>query len=411
MTRPITEIINETKQLLMQKRAEYEEKEALVGKDPSTYPGAEHDAPCDANQSPDPEVDDKGMRPAGASSTEGAGDDSPMTRGQATTDGDPAPVHPTEKPEVTADANAKTAAQADDLLARIRKYQQAKQAEDTTTSVGTEKGAAAVTDQPEPRHAEPEVKSKEAGNTMELTQEVLAKMAAFALSTEEGYEFMESQLAKAAGAEAATELLGFISEQDQELAKQAAYEAGAADAAALLQRSVTGAFEKGAKDAASVIAEAALGDAFVKGASDAVELLQQSEKAGKVDQIKSALAEKVAAARATNEYYKLGQAVADEAIQAAAPGAEAGMGQDMPLDAMVPGAAGGGDSEDEEAQQVAEALAGLVADGTISEDELAEILQVIEAGEGGEALPEGGDEEPDAKLAAAVNMLNGLINK
>ena len=96
------------------------------------------------------------------------------------------------------------------------------------------------------------------GLNMELTSDVLAKIAAVMLATEEGTKLAETTLAKAAGAEAAEKTLAFLRAQNELAQKQAEYEAGQRDAAALLAKMAQEADdsgEGGSDDEVEVIAD------------------------------------------------------------------------------------------------------------------------------------------------------------
>ena len=67
---------------------------------------------------------------------------------------------------------------------------------------------------------------------MELTTDVMAKIAAIVLSTEEGAALTEAILTKQAGATMANETLDFLAEQSELAEQHAAYEAGVKDAEA-----------------------------------------------------------------------------------------------------------------------------------------------------------------------------------
>ena len=96
------------------------------------------------------------------------------------------------------------------------------------------------------------------GLNMELTSDVLAKIAAVMLATEEGTKLAETTLAKAAGAEAAEKTLAFLRAQNELAQKQAEYEAGQRDAAALLAKMAQEADDSGegsSDDEVEVIAD------------------------------------------------------------------------------------------------------------------------------------------------------------
>lgn len=88
----------------------------------------------------------------------------------------------------------------------------------------------------------PDAAKKAGALDMTLTKDVLAKIAAVVLATEEGTQLATDILSKEAGAEAAEKTLNFLRAQNDLAQKQAEYEQGQRDAMALL--------EKAAQDAA-----------------------------------------------------------------------------------------------------------------------------------------------------------------
>jgi hypothetical protein len=241
----------------------------------------------------------------------------------------------------------------------------------------TAKVAAAL--KPAEKAAEPE-KAPEAGDkqaagpNLELTTDVLAKIAAHILSTSEGAEYVEGFLAKEAGAEQCREILSFLADQSELAEKQAAYDAGQADAAALYEQAV---YQRGVADG------------------------QKTAAAPQADP-------------EVSFYEKLGQAVADASMAdpAMADPAMAGMmggapGEEMGGDAVSPeelqgGAEGAGGElagdEQVSPEELMGALEELVAEGTISEDEAAQVLEYIQAG-GAEGGGEMGGEAPGGEMA------------
>lgn len=259
----VKEILEETTRFIQAKEASFKgKKQALAGEDPSSMPGAENDKPVPAeNLAADKEVDDGTQGPKGShNSTDGAGDDSPVTRGHAV-DATTASDTPATKPLLSADANAKTAEMCNDLLADIQRYR---------SDVAAQKQAAAPAAKPaeatkqaaapaaKPAEAAPAAKPAEApksaeapaGLNLELTAEFLQKIGAILLSTEEGTEFVDAQLRKHAGAEKAQELMAFIVEQNAEAEKIAAMQQGVADAHAAINAAIHRAgYEAGLKAA------------------------------------------------------------------------------------------------------------------------------------------------------------------
>ena len=354
--------------------------------------------------------------PSQAKDPSGA-DDSEMTRGHAL-EADEAALEPTKKPlnsgealEVKeADGPAKIA---NDILTDIRAYQEeqktaAAPAEGEKLSRGnttqrrltmdTHEGEKAAADvdmtavlkeaglddeqvakvaavlNPEKKadeaaEATPAADAKTAaGPNLELTTDVLAKIAAHILSTTEGADYVEQFLAKEAGAEECREILGFLSDQSDRAEKQAAFEAGAADAQALHEQAI---YQVGVAEGQKT--------------AEKVDVAPETE------------------AEAQNEFFrKLGQAVADQSIQGlmgGAPGPDMGGGA-VPPDALAgaeaampeeggmapPDAEMGAEGGDVTAEELMAALQELVAEGTISEEEAVQVLEYI-GGEGAEAAP------------------------
>jgi hypothetical protein len=226
------------------------------------------------------------------------------------------------------------------------------------------------------------------GPQLELTNDVLAKIAAMVLSTDDGAEFVEGVMAKAAGAEAAQETLNFLAEQSELAEKQAAYEAGQADAQALIEQAIYDAgIAEGQKQAASQPAE---GDQLLGKLAELIQSGNPQEQA-----------------EAVSLYEKLGQAVADASIEDLMGAADAG-GAPMdvaPEELAVGGEEMGGEEMGEEGiteEELQAALESLIADGTLGEDEVAQILDYIaSAEEGGEAEAGAGIEE-GAEVAPEV---------
>jgi len=295
---------------------------------------------------------------------------------------DSAPGTLTKKPLVSADVEAKVAADgaaklANEILSDILNYRQTKAA-----AAPAPKAAVAPAAAPVPKTAAAPVAPKaaaapavapkvaEGGPHLELTTDVLAKVAALLLSTEEGAMFVEGQLAKAAGAEAAEETLAFLAEQSELAEKAAAYDAGVADADALIKQSI---YQAGV--------QAGRGTTKVAQAREGITQL--------VDQMR---------------YVKLGQDAADASISdlmGAEGGAADGMAMDPAALGADPAAAGGGEMGGEEGiteEELAAALESLIQDGTIGPDEAQQVIEFItQGGEGGEM----GGEAPAAEAPAA----------
>jgi hypothetical protein len=396
----------------------------------------------------------------------GGGDDSEMTRGHAL-DSDEAADTPTEAPLITdtiedkAAADAPTAKLANDILGDIRAYQEEQKvaeeqpeaekvaeeqpeaekvadeqpeaekvadeqpavidvcavlkeagisidddvAEKLATALQPVEETEKVADeQPADADAAAAPAKQAEGLNLELTTDVLAKIAAHILSTTEGAEYVEGVLAKEAGATECREILSFLADQSEIAEKQAAFDAGSADAEALheqaiYQQGVTDGTQSGEKQAA-----------FDAGAADAEALHEQSQQPAN-DAAKQAEAE-------TAFYAKLGQSVADASIaglMGGAPGADMGGeavspemlaaegGEEVPPEMLADeggdvGAEEGGDVSPEELMA---ALETLVAEGTISEEEAMQVLEYISGGAEEGAVEEGAlPEAPPAEEAA-----------
>ena len=219
---------------------------------------------------------------------------------------------------------------------------------------------------------EGEGKQAEGGPQLELTTDVLAKIAAMTLSTEEGAEFVEGMLSKQAGAEGAQQVLGFLAEQSDLAIQQAEMEKGAADAQALITQQIFAAGQESGRQQAVVAAQ------------------KQAEAAPQDSE---------------DVYVKLGQAVADASMEDLMAGAGQG-GYDVDPAALA-GAEGGeeaamaGGDEEVSPEDLEAALAELVAEGTLSEEEAAQVLEYI-AGAGGEEEAAGAAEMGGAEDAAAA---------
>lgn len=391
----VQEILAETTSFIQAKQASFEGKKAMTGQDPSSMPGSEHDSavPGEMGQ-PDKEVNDGTQGPKSSRSTEGAGDDSEVTRGHAV-DAEEACCTPKSEPAVSADANAKaaTAELCNDLLESIQAYRTdvaSKEAKDLSGKQKKldvdgdgeiegsdlkklrEKKAEEAPEAPEAPEAAEEASAEEAkeaeeapGLNLELTSEFLQKIGAILLSTEEGTQFVDEQLRKHAGAVAADEMMGFIACQNEEAEKIAAAEQGAADANALISDLQYSAGYQAA----------------------------QEEIIGKQAEF----------AEEPTTLAKLGQEVADASIEdlmgAAGPemnvapeemGAEGAMGSGGAMGAM--GAEGAMGDEEFTEEDVVAALELLVSQGELDPQDAQAIMDQIGAG-GAEEMPEAMPEE------------------
>jgi hypothetical protein len=297
------------------------------------------------------------------------------TEALTTQDGDTAkPAKPPEK-------------LAEEMLISIREYQQKlksavdKSAETKTAETKTEDKKPGII-------AEVTTDDKSAsGLNMELTTDVLAKIAACILSTKEGEEYTEAVLNKAAGAEAAQEMFDFLRQQSGLADKQAeaAYSQGSADAEALVkqaQAAMAGAPAAMPVDPAAMPVDPAAGAPQGEATEeDIVAALQELVASGQMD-----------------------EQTAAQIMEQLAGGQQA----QQPVD---PGVA-----------KVASVCAALVKAGQISEEEAMAVMsgegQEPEALEGVEADGEGveadgeGDIDPEAALAEIEALLeSGAIDE
>ena len=273
-----------------------------------------------------------------------------------------------EKPLLTADAKAepKSAAAklANEIIRDIRAVQTAKpvakQAEETMAEEKKEEGKKVM---PSKKHEAGETKAEEkkeeeakaaSGLNLELDRDVLAKIAASLLSTEEGAQVVEAHLAKVAGAESAQEILHFMAAQSEAAEKQAAYEAGSADAQALINQMI---YEEGLKAGQAT-----------KTAADEQAMFE-----------------------------KLGQEVADSSISDIMGQGAAG----MPGAEGAAGAEGGAEGGEISSEELAQALEALVSEGTLKPEEAQQIMEYVAQEEQGGAAA-GGAMPPEAAGAEAA---------
>ena len=510
MGHPTLEYIKGLRKSLETKKAE------IVGTPPSEIPGSEHDAkPSEGATKPDAETKDQTMVPNSGLTTEGAGDDSKITHTNDLLAGEAA-LTPTKKPEVTADADAKTAeALAAEILTGVDAWYAAKKkaedakpvADNTPPAAGAGTAEALITDkgkEPEqlkdvtPPAKKPEVttdamapatgegssgetaeaakeagaatakeaganaasgktaaSAKEAGHgeecckdgkcgkcakckaaasksagalDMELTSDVLAKIAAVMLATEEGTKLAESLLSKAAGAEAAEKTLNFLRDQSDLAQKQAEFEAGQRDALALIRKQA----EEG-----EGVTDAAAADGGVAGAEDdggiteIADTLDAMVEAGEItedeaDQVVVELAQALtegagepaadttaeAAAAATGD----GGEKAAQAAPAGQPAADAAIDQTVAVDPsqLDPNSVPNEPAEDITPDDVADAIDTLVESGEITEDEADQLVQEIVGGDaGGGAVGDAGaagGSEGDVSPEDIANALQEAVS-
>jgi hypothetical protein len=233
----------------MTKRAQAKLAE-ISGEDPDNMPGAENDKDVTIPKE-DPEVNDGSMGPESTRSTEGKGDDRPITAGDLF-ESDESIVNPEEKPLETADANAKEASAkknlANDILSLIH-GEQSKPAEKKAEAKKAEAKKAEAKKAPAKPAKQAEQK-KEAATpelNLELTTDVLAKLACAMLAEKEGAEIAEKVMAKQAGADKAREIMDFVAGQEK------AAEEYAAGQRAAVQYVIKKAQDLGAADADAAI--------------------------------------------------------------------------------------------------------------------------------------------------------------
>lgn len=256
---------------------------------------------------------------------------------------------------------------------------------------------------------------------MELTKDVLAKIAAVMLATEEGTKLAEETLAKAAGAEAAEKTIAFLSEQNR-LAK----EAQEASSSAPVTTPDAGAAEAPAADAAG-------GDV-----SEIADTLDEMVQSGEIseDQADQVVVELVKAlgggsAPATDagataatpaettpagegeKKPDAGAAPAEkkdegakeekkEAQEAPATAGDAAIDQTVavPPENLDAGNLPQGGMDDITPEEVAGAIDQLVQRGEITEQEADQLVQEITGDAGGEGAAAGGDVSPEAVATA-----------
>ena len=489
----VKDILSDTRKFVEEKRAAaFNEKQGLAGQDPNTYPGAEHDKPVDPSmEQPDPGANEDVNSPPGAYSAEGAKPANQKEQGTALEATDAPPASVKKEPEVSGDAMAgpkgsnrvgdqpvsKHAELAAGLLGAIKAAQETDtnaegaeadpkpegegaesapekkaegegdeadpkpEGEGEGAEPNPEKKAEAEGEDPKPEgEAAPADPEKEAATPqINLTQDVLAKIAETMLATEEGWELVEQGLAKTAGAEAARETMEYLTQQEDLLQKEAARQQGYQDAEALIHQAI---YMKGVEDTKQAMAQAAPAaepektaeaaaqqgyqdaDALLKAAQELLakqgeapqqpadpnaEILQRLGIALADTSVKSAQAD--LAALAGGAMPDMGGAMGAMGDMGAMPGAEEAMG-DM-----------GAAPEDEEIspEELQEALAMMVQEGQISEEEASAIMDYITSGEdmagaeeaaaaegADEAAAAGAEEEGMEAAASATDLLAAI---
>ena len=381
----LKEILNSTRQLIAVKTAEYNTNvkvaKGLEGKGDevrlsktldSTNKTLEADeSALEPTKQPLLSSDAKADPSTGGSGTKadlrGKNESNETDRSNTLGSEDAAPVSKKEKDLISGDANAKTAAAviANEILGAIRESQ--KQAE-AKVAVPEKKASAAKVDIKPTAAPAVEAKKASQGPMLELTTDVLSKIAAMVLSTDEGANFVEDFMAKQAGAEAAKETLEFLAKQAELAEKQAAYEQGQADAEALINKAIYMAgMEAAQKQASAPVSQfAKLGQAM----ADA----SMSDLMGQMG----------------------GAPGAAGAEGAGAPPADMGAGA-PPADAGAGAAGAEGEISPEELQQALEALA---QEGTITPEEAQQVMQYISSEGAGAPPADAGAGAPPADAGA-----------
>ena len=232
---------------------------------------------------------------------------------------------------------------------------------------------------------------------MELTQDVLAKIAAVMLATEEGTKLAESTLAKAAGAEAAEKTISFLRTQNELAQKQAEYEAGRRDALALVQKMAQESQDSVGEGDVEAIANEL--DAMVQAgeitedeADQVVIELAQALQGGAAPTEEAPSAAQASGGEANPDAKKDEcQGCKKEAQAAPAPDGDAASDQTVavPLEQLDPGSVPQDGLDDITPEEVAGAIDTLVQSGEITEDEADQLVQEIAGGEEAAAGAEG----------------------
>lgn len=252
---------------------------------------------------------------------------------------------------------------------------------------------------------------------MELTSDVLAKIAAVMLATDEGTKLAESVLAKAAGAEAAEKTLNFLRAQSDLAEKQAEYQAGQRDALELILKQAQ---EEGAANALAAAEAACAGDAC-KGKADAgddgiteiADTLDEMVENGEIteDEADQVIVEIANALSGEGDKAPAEEAKTAQAVEAADASAQAPAAGDAAIDNAVavppeqfdPNSVPKDDFSDVTPEQVAEAIDSLVDSGEITEDEADQLVQeIVSDGGAGEKDDNVSPEEIATALQEAV---------
>jgi hypothetical protein len=394
------EILADTKKFLSIKEASFgkaAKEEALDN--PGSIPGSNHDKPVDEGaQSPDKEVQQE-LPPNSANDNSGAEEAEKLESGHAM-DATETVQDVTKKPMISNDANAKEASagvnkHAQDLMSLINgaKAEQEKAAEgygddddkkaecegcDNPECSCKDKDKEAAAKEAAEAGAEEANKQAGEGQQIDLTQEVLAKIACTILSTGEGVAFTESLLQKEAGAQAARDTMEFLNKQAEDAEKQAAYDQGAAHADELINQAI-----KQAEDAR----------------------FDEVYQAGRQSVLKVAEAQ-AASNNGAVDYKALGAQVAQEAVkraQAEMMGIDpAAMDSGIGADEALAGMAGEGADDEIAPEELEQALALMVQSGELSEEEVAAIMSQVGAAGGAEEAGEAVGAMEDTEIPAEM---------
>lgn len=473
-TMRVEEILRDTRAFVEAKTAS--EKRALAGQDPNTLPGSEHDQKVkEESKKPTPQVTEGS--PAGAFSASGAKPGDVTEMGHTLQAGDPPPAKVDKEPLITSDVNAapKTGAAllANDLLASIKKAQDELQktaAKDDKKPAGSKGGDVSEAQAVDASKAPPPVKkegpepakqdmpsdAKEApakdkamaehGGSMpskggsagpsalELTQDVLAKIASTLLATEEGWNVVHDGLSKAAGAEAAHQTMAFLKQAAEQIQSEQAFAQGYNDADNLIKQAI---YQQGVADAQKQAAESRPVRACESQAEQAQYAAGYKAAAAllaKASQPKQAASESRSPQGSVNRnntqlIQKLAKAIAEASVKQAEPGdeeeagADAGgeeAGAEMAGDEAGAGEEAGADAgplgemaaapQDEEIspEDLQQALAALVQDGQLDPQLAAQIMQYVGSADsvgqaaGEAAAPEAAPEGMPAGAAEAA---------
>lgn len=370
------------------KLAEEQESQNIVGQDPGSMPGSENDKPAPSEATnPDKEVADKDVGGEKNRSIADAkpGSDAPVTQ-SGLYEADEPVLTPDKKPVDSEDYKAKTASDlANNMVSKI---------------LNAKKAAAQPAKAAQPAQAaQPAAPAKQAAagkDTIQLDMEVMAKIASIALADEEGQIAIEKCLHKRAGADFTAELFGVLEKRAAEKQAQLDFEKGAQDAEAMLgdleeaqgaadaEEALAGAAAEGGDEGAPE--DAGLDDAGLEGGGDeeVPDLSQFS-----ADQL----------AEAAQELAADGTITQDDA--------------DAIIEAVSESAAEEGGEDDLSEEEMADAFDQAMANGQLTEEDAQAIIQQLsDEGADGGAVEElagdvGGGEpaaapEPDAEKAAAA---------